>query len=161
MAVPMTRTDVDLALLRDELTAALGRPVELSAVPAQTFTEPVTEDITEPVVIAELVEVEDEDGEVRTTLRARETGEQRVVGQRPTGKERTVKLTGELRILDPASGEELAVESRKVAAAVKAHQPTDHPAQRAAALTSAETKAAAGDTAGALADVLRLLRTDA
>lgn len=70
-------------------------------------------------------------------------------------------VEGVLIVLDPDTGEELEVDGRTVAGAVRAHVPPPSAGQRREQqLAGAEAKAAAGDTAGALADVLALLRAD-
>jgi hypothetical protein len=67
-------------------------------------------------------------------------------------------VEGMLLVLDPATGEELNVDGRTVSGAIRSHTPPPSPAQRREqAIRDAERKAAAGDTAGALADVLALL----
>lgn len=69
--------------------------------------------------------------------------------------------TEALEVLDPDTGTALDVDGRTVAAGVKAHTPPPRPTERrAAAIAAAEAKAKRGDTAGALADVLALLRAD-
>ncbi len=66
---------------------------------------------------------------------------------------------GVLIVVDPATGQELNVDGRTVLGAIRSHVPPPTAAQqRANALSAAEAKAAKGDTAGALADVLALLR---
>lgn len=68
-------------------------------------------------------------------------------------------LPGALLVVDPVTGEELKVDGRTVAGAVRSHVPPPSAEQRRAdALASAEAKAAAGDTAGALADVLAMMK---
>ncbi len=66
---------------------------------------------------------------------------------------------GVLIVVDPATGQELNVDGRTVVGAVRSHvPPPSAQQQRANALSAAEAKAAKGDMAGALADVLALLR---
>lgn len=61
---------------------------------------------------------------------------------------------------DPTTGDDLNVDGRTVAGAIRAHQPPPTPEQeREQRIADAEAKAAAGDTAGALVDVLALLRS--
>ncbi len=68
-------------------------------------------------------------------------------------------LPGTLLVLDPRTGSELTVDGRTVLGAVRAHVPPPTAAQRrAAAITAAERKATSGDTAGALTDLIALLR---
>lgn len=149
---PLARADLDLVTLAADLAVRLGRPVALGMQPpgqrvVEYTTEPVMEEVSVP-------DGYDEDGNVRARTEKRQTG------IRTTGKQ-VVEPPGDLMVLDPATGEPLDVDSRTVAAAVKAHQPPPSAAQRREqALVAAEAKAKRGDTAGALADVLALLRAD-
>ncbi len=71
------------------------------------------------------------------------------------------ELPGTLLVADPDTGDELDVDGRTVADAVRAHiAPQTLEEQREELLAQAEQKAAAGDTAGALTDVLAMLRAD-
>lgn len=144
----LDRNDVDLAVLADDLGARLGRRVALTARVAQTVDEAVYEDVVEEVP--------------RFDATGREVGVERVViGERQTGTRR-VDLPGVLLVVDPLTGQEVDVDGRTVAAAVRAHTPPPTAEQqRADRITAAERKARAGDTAGALADVLALLRQSA
>lgn len=67
-----------------------------------------------------------------------------------------------LLLHDASTGEEVTdADGRTVAGAIRSHQPPPTAEQhRAERLAEAERKAEAGDTAGALADVLALLRQD-
>ncbi len=70
-------------------------------------------------------------------------------------------LPGVLLVIDPATGAEVDVDGRTVNGAVTSHRPPPTAAERRTqALDAAERKAAAGDTAGALADVLRMMRAN-
>lgn len=68
-------------------------------------------------------------------------------------------LPGVLIVLDAKTGEELDADDVAVTKAVQAHKPPlTAQERRAQAIASAEKKATAGDTNGALADVLAILR---
>lgn len=124
MPQPFKRNDVNLSVLRDELSEALGVSVELSVIPKQTVTEQVMEDIMQPVVVAELVDVTDDSGTTYKAMRARETDELQVVGHHPTGEERKVELPGEIYIHSRETGEELDVDTKLVASVIKKHNST-------------------------------------
>jgi hypothetical protein len=70
-------------------------------------------------------------------------------------------LPGILVIIDADSGEELDVDAAVVAATVREHKrPPTAEERRQQGIAAAEEKARTGDTAGALADLLAMLRGD-
>lgn len=143
------RTDLDLQTLGDDLSRRLGRPVSLLVAPPQT----VVEDVFEDVMYDHPVAVREEDGTVTVTSEPRVAYRQRV-------GTRTVQVEGRLQVHPVNGGDELKVDGRIVLEAVRAHTPPPRPrtTTRQSVLEAAEQKAADGDTAGALADVLAILR---